>query len=250
MSNAETACHTAEKSNTLKLSIYSCESISRDQVIELAKSLTDPIGLAYSPKECVLLKLVADKWMFWNEEKVPEQSGPKKYVFDRTFELRLFSKQGEFRWLNDTDPKVTGGTATFITDSEQTLPESLNLAEWNDVSDSEDAAYYENVEALSNQYLLWGEAHPEKDEKDNQIMSNTGWSCLATGRIGKLFVPKEGTIPLGEDEEASPTSKHRVILKTREYIGLEPGLPGEHGNTTILAERLLELEVSSGIIKS
>jgi hypothetical protein len=82
------------------------------------------------------------------------------------------------------------------------------------------------LETCDDQYLLWGQGI-ERGQDDLA----SGWSWLATARIGKRAVPIAG---IGKGDGAK--------LKYREYLGLAPGKAGEsHGNVVVLEERLLEL---------
>ncbi|MEZ5940640.1 MAG: CRISPR-associated protein Csx19 [Planctomycetaceae bacterium] len=213
------------------LLIYEHQSISRGEVLELGARLREPVALTYSPRECRFARWTGNHWATWSENKEAEI----KYDFPGVYELRLFSKEGEFRWLNNPATRGNRGAASLVTDSQ--ADSSIAPAEgagW------ECATNEPCTDRLENQYLLWGEGFADGISPEHH------WSCLATGRIGKLYVPITGVSCMGDDSMSN--GQGRVILKSYEYIGIEDGLAGDHGNCAIVAERLSHLELNSGVV--
>lgn len=226
--------------NKFHLLIYEHPNISRDEVLKLGAQLSTPVVLTYSPRECRFARRTGQHWAAWSDDKKTEVT----YDFRGVYELRLFSVEGEFRWLNNPATKNEHGSASFVTDK-QSAP-SVALVEDADWKCAVDEA---GTERIDNQYLLWGEGF------DDGLPAEAHWSCLAEGRVGKLYVPVSGVdVPRDVETPQQPPSS-RVILKSYEYIGLESGMAGDHGsmagkhgNCAIIAERLSHLESSNGVV--
>ena len=239
MSTSTSAASPERQTETVELYVWSRESASLADIGDLAHSrLSQAAGLCYSPAECVLIRQIDNGWRRW----CPAQNRPVEYEFEGAYEVRLFSEEGELRWLNDPAQASDLGSASFVSDGEQAT--SAPGDGWVDAFADHSlsvAADARHVERVPNRYLLWGSAFEGASDSD--------WACLATGRIGRLHVPVRGVRPLDSEDPPDRHSKHRVLLNSFEYIGLEPGVAGrEHGNTTIVAERLVGFAADSGII--
>jgi len=181
---------------------YQAKEITLDAAISASQNhLKDAIALLYSPQKCQLAKFKEDSKLYDAYDRVIKL----QYTSIDIFEARIFNKQGELRWLNRA--KGTGDAA-FISESEVIL-QSFRLLET------------QAVEALKQQYLLWGEKAKNPSVKQ-------GWQRLASARIGKLDVPL--STPLKE--------KDRVFLNSIEYIAEVD----QFGNCAIIEERLVNLE--------
>jgi len=119
------------------------------------------------------------------------------------FEVRIFNEQAELRWLNELNGM---GKAVLLSDV------AINI--WKDV----DLHKIKVIDKLIQRYLLWGEG----------TGTNIGehWSRLSTARIGKLDVPTPDV-----------QTQERVRIKVCEYLSIID----EHGNTSVVEERLLNL---------
>ena len=180
-----------------KLYWSSQDNINLKNAIKKPK-LNNAIGLFYSPNWCKFGKL--------------EKDGIVKNLnnilnLDSVFEARIFNEEWELRWLH-----FSGGFGKGVFLSEQ--PEIAN-------SFSENSKPLNFLESIPQTYLLWGEGVVEEKEID------TGWSRLATARIGKLDVPIEGII-----------RTEGVQLVSQEYLGEID----EFGNVAVVEERLIKLE--------
>lgn len=156
------------------------------------------VGLFYSPESCFLGKVV--------ETEVTDSSG-NSINLDRVFEARIFNADYELRWLNQQ-----GGEGIAVLLSEQALTDYLTEP-------------VENLEAIDTQdqtYLLWGEGLTS-----NNLTS--GWSRLATSRLGKLDAPIAGV----------SQSKQRIKLTAKEYFRRMDEL---YGNVIVAEERLIGLQ--------
>jgi CRISPR-associated protein (TIGR03984 family) len=161
----------------------------------------EAVGLLYSPENCRLVKVTGTQMT---------DSGDAAVNLDRVFEARIFNADYELRWLNQWSGR---GTAVLI--SEQAIGDIL-------------AEPIENLEAIATQdqtYLLWGEG----------LKANlaTGWSRLATSRLGKLDVPIAGV----------SQSKPRIHLQATEYF---QRLDQLYGNVVVAEERLTGLSLFGG----
>lgn len=126
------------------------------------------------------------------------------------FEARLFNPELELHWLRDCEGSGEG-RAVYLTENAERKWEPVSIRS-----------------AREHDYLLWGRGWVGTEKLAE------GWSCLAEARIGTLYVP----IPNIDQDRC-------VQLKACEYFGLASGEAGkEHGNTVVLAERLLGLKIS------
>lgn len=165
-------------------------------------------AILYSPRRCDLANFMGGSLL-----------GPDGNRLDiaTVFEARVFNESAEFRWLNDPNPEKCHRAVILV---EQDC--SSKLPNWTP-TDSPPV-----IETLPQTYLLWGEGTGQTEHQSKPLAS--GWSELATARIGALPIP------------TSDVSKNqRVLLHSREYV-----VEAEHGNAVIFDERLLKLEVVNG----
>jgi CRISPR-associated protein (TIGR03984 family) len=163
---------------------------------------SDAVGLFYSPESCFLGKVAGTE--------VTDSIG-KSINLDRVFEARIFNADYELRWLNQQ-----GGEGITVLLSEQAIVGYL-------------AEAVEDLQAIDTQdqtYLLWGEGLAAND-------LGSGWSRLATSRLGKLDVPIAGANKQGQ----------RVKLKAKEYFQVLNDL---YGNVIVAEERLMGLQLVMG----
>jgi len=235
------------------LSIRHGERVSRSTALELLAGVEGAVVLGYSPSSCVLAVCANGRWEWWDRRL----DRPEECLFTGVYELRVFCKAGEIRWLNDSAQgrarrdDALGSAAAVWESPAPPMHDGRTFAkliphDWQVAAD-------EPVEPLDNRYLLWGEACDLwRNASDAGSEVSQRWSCLAEGRIGRLHVPVAGALPLQGDKprkgDDAREDRHHVWLHTREYIGPEPGLAGEHGNCAILAERLIRLEAGSGVV--
>jgi len=161
-----------------------------------------PVAILYTPRQCRLAVLTPEG----------ELRGPAGLMPDlsEAFEARVFSGQGELRWLHQADGR---GRAVLL--SEQDISRYL----------AEPVPDLTTVAIKDHEYLLWG--------KGTGASPAAGWSRLSAARIGTLDVP----VPDVKDGES-------VCLRAREYLALA-ATEGEedHGNVAVLEERLLGMGV-------
>jgi CRISPR-associated protein (TIGR03984 family) len=157
-----------------------------------ATAFQDAVGLFYSPGGCCLAKVSGQSI-----------DHPTAVDLQTIFEARIFNPNYELRWLNQNSGQ---GDAVLL--SEQRLEEATHDA-------------MEAIATLDQTYILWGEGMTSP-----QLPS--GWSRLATARIGKLDIPLAGV-----------ATKQRVQLKVKEYLTVSD----EHGNVGVGEERLLSLSL-------
>ena len=188
-----------------------------DAILKCAPALGTPaFALLYSPSECMLARIAgADLFTLAKKKGAPDGQPAETEYEEQTvdlepvYEARLFGPNAELRWLR------TGETGDAALLSEDEAPPHCRLADRMGAKPAE-------VEIIPGQYLLWGrgvEAQPKKMPE--------GWSRIATARIGKLDVPVAG---VAKDD--------RVVLRVNEYAQTVD----EHGNVTIIDERLCGLE--------
>lgn len=196
-------------SDPTALYIWTKEQMALDDALRAAEYLVGGapvVGLFYSPRWC-RIGLYRDG-AFKDENDAPLE-------LTHVFEGRIFSERGELRWWNDPATGFGRGKAAYLSEINRS-PEG-----W-----PHPPVGREDLFPCPNQYLLWGEGW--KPKKRTLV---AGWSCLATGRIGTLMVPFPDLPP-----------KERLQLTTIEYLGLDPGEAGQHGNVVVIEERLLKLE--------
>jgi CRISPR-associated protein (TIGR03984 family) len=174
------------------------EKITLDAAIAACQQcFKEAVGLFYSPERCFLSQVKGTA--------VTDSSGqPSK--LNRVFEARIFNANYELRWLNQT-----GGEGIAVLLSEH--PIENYLIEKVDV---------QAIETQEQTYLLWGEGLVA-----NNLTS--GWSRLATSRLGKLDVPIAGV----------SQSKQRIKLTAKEYFRRMDEL---YGNVIVAEERLTGLQ--------
>lgn len=169
---------------------------------DLGRPIDSAVAIAYSRDRCLIGRVAGTRIIDSHGNDTTDDSS--------MFEVRVFTRELELRWYSDPTAG-DGGDAVIITENA-----SLLTPEWQLVQQ------FDDLIACANQYLLWGTA--EQPGRD-------GWTTLSAQRIGAVDVP----IELGEDT--------RAVLKTIEYIGIDP-LPddlAQHGNTTVIDERLCQL---------
>lgn len=172
-----------------------------DAVSAYSTILEGAITLLYSPDSCKFLRLSNSEFEYSSAKE------RENHRLSNVFEARIFTPECELRWLNRKDGK---GDAVLLTESPQSISEFEE--EKKEIED-----------ALSQQYLLWGE--PILNPKDIQA----GWQRIAEARIGKLDIPLL---------EKLSDKQQRICLKTREYIKIL-----DYGNCAVIEERLRKLEV-------
>jgi len=176
------------------------ENINLKDAIKQQKAhLKNAIGLFYSPNWCRFGKV---------EKDGPIKSLNETLNLNLVFEARIFNEECELRWLN-----YSGGLGKAVL-----LSENPELA--NKFSYKNGALNF--LETLPQTYLLWGEGVVEEPEH------GTGWSRLATARIGKLDVPIKGI-----------KRTQGVQLCSKEYLGEIDKL---FGNVAVVEERLIKLK--------
>jgi CRISPR-associated protein (TIGR03984 family) len=170
-------------------------------VAAFQKTLTDDgaTALFYAPARCILAKVAQDG-------SATDSSGHPVTLND-VFEARVFHRNAELRWLNDPSAQRQHRTAILsvrkldVALTEASLPGTV-------------------VGTLEQTYLLWGTG----DTRTAGLAS--GWSRLATPRIGKLDVPLAGV-----------NAEQRVVVRAIEYL-----CEFADGNVAVAEERLVGLE--------
>ena len=168
----------------------------KDAIKQQEAHLKNAIGLFYSPNWCRFGKV---------EKDGPIKSLNETLNLNLVFEARIFNEECELRWLN-----YSGGLGKAVLLSEN--PELANKFSYK--SDSLNC-----LTTLPQKYLLWGEG------TDKEICS--GWSRLATARIGKLDVPIEGI-----------KRTQGVQLVSKEYLDEID----DFGNVAVVEERLIKMQ--------
>ena len=162
----------------------------------------DAVGLFYSPESCFLSQVKGTE---------VKDSGGNTVKLDRVFEARIFNAEYELRWLNQE-----GGEGIAVLLSEQSIKNYL----------TEKVDDLQAIDIQEQTYLLWGEVLAV-----NNLVS--GWSRLATSRLGKLDVPISGATKQGQ----------RVKLKATEYFQVLDDL---YGNVIVAEERLMGFQLVMG----
>lgn len=171
------------------------------------KALEGAIALLYSPQSCTLARLASDGTLRDASDGEAFQ-GDRAITVTNVFEARLFNAVCELRWLN----RLAGvGDAALIAEAAQ--PSLTGFV----------ATDPQACEALSQQYLLWGELARSQPNVDS-------WRRLADARIGKLDIPMTQKF----------TQDQRVYLKTHEYLAPAD----DYGNMAVIEERLVKLEIA------
>jgi CRISPR-associated protein (TIGR03984 family) len=144
-------------------------------------------------------------------ERLVTSSGPAE--LDEVFQLRLFTPKTELRWVHTGSRR---GTAVTLSESDAG-PEGWTM-------DSADVD-----EVLDGQYALWGRRF--------MPLASAGWCRAVEGRIGWIDVP--AATPTPSDPERDWPEQY-LALCFREYLTSD-----EHGNATVLDERLTGITVAT-----
>ncbi len=158
----------------------------------------EAVALFYSPERCLLGKVAS--------ASVTDSSNAAVNL-DRVFEARIFNTDYELRWLNQHSGE---GTAVLL--SERAIASYL----------TEPLGDLVAIDTQTHTYLLWGEGLSAPSLQ-------TGWSRLATSRLGKLDVPIAGV----------SQSQQRIKLTATEYFQRMDEL---YGNVRVAEERLTGLQ--------
>jgi CRISPR-associated protein (TIGR03984 family) len=172
-----------------------------DALKNCAECFSDAVGLFYSPESCKFGKVQGDQ--------ITDEAG-KGLDLNRVFEARIFNRQSEFRWLNQSNRM---GKTILL--SENDIEKYLNQ--------TEDALKIDEINIINGQYLLWGEGTGKKEIKPDREIERD-WSYLSAARIGKLAVPVAGI-----------EHKDRVKLEFIEYLNI----CDDYGNVAVVEERLI-----------
>ncbi len=162
-----------------------------------ASALSDGVAILYSPSSCQFAKMQTDGTLRDFQDTIID--------FKDVFEVRIFNKNCELRWLNERNGK---GRSVLISES------SISTYLSNFIED------LKALDVIRQQYILWG--------KGVSNTSTSGWGKLVEARIGTLYVPVTGLTP-----------NKRVYLKAVEYIKEVD----DNGNVAVVEERLTGLEV-------
>lgn len=163
---------------------------------DVFNSRISAFALLYAPRWCRFAKP--------ESTGILTDSSGQLVEVDEVFEARIFSNAAELRWLHVENGL---GRAVLLSESKHNCFES------------EDEVLC--LEGIDGTYLVWGQGV--------KPLKKSGWSRLATARIGPLDVPLENV-----------GANQYVHIVTREYIVTEP----KFGNAYIFDERLLRLEVA------
>jgi CRISPR-associated protein (TIGR03984 family) len=176
------------------------------------------VALLYSPTRCQLARLEGDGQL----------TGPGPAVgpidLGGVFEARVFGPAWELRWLNDATAAAATGAAVLLVEAPAGQPPPAPPPPYQP---GEQVAA---VAVLDRHYLLWGEGILPQATRAPLPPLATGWSWLATARIGAFPVPLAG---LGPND--------RAVLRAREYLAV---LDARHGNVGVAEERLLGLDLA------
>lgn len=190
----------------------------------VAPKLDSAIGLCYTPTECYFARYDHDGLWHLRLLSCGQRLEEQPVSLDSChgpYEVRLFDRKKELRWLCNPEDSERRGTAVVVGQDIDTDPFGGlgGKSQRHDIPISEE---------LPSQYLLWGQCDSQRYELPS------GWSCLWEPRIPPLWVPF-----------AELPANKRLTLKLIEYIGRDPGLAGEHGNCSVVMERLTCLELAS-----
>jgi CRISPR-associated protein (TIGR03984 family) len=168
-------------------------------------------GTTLSPEGAVLLAYSPRRCFFARLGPDGTATGAAGAPIDlrEVYEVRAFHSEAELRWRNDPGRSRRHQTV-ILADRELGL--ALSPRPQPGVRGR-----------LRQTYLLWGGG-------DDSAGLGAGWSRLSNRRIGSLDVPLGGVRP-----------GQRVLLQAVEYL-----TEGEHGNVSVLDERLVGLEVAGG----
>lgn len=176
---------------------YAKDRIKLEEALNrFSHCLEQAIGLFYSVNACRFGKI--DR----KDGRIVVMHKQEEIALEGVFEARVFNEASELRWLNEY-----GGTGTAVL---------LREAPIDDIKEMEAIETIEAIATLEQTYVLWGEG--------TNADIDSGWSRLATARVGKLDVPI-----------ANVGKNGRVYLRSREYLGKT----GQYSNVCILEERLI-----------
>lgn len=197
--------------------------LTLQEALEVAQPMFEgqqAIALLYSPRKCSFVRLEGERL----RDSQGEQVDPVG-----VFEARIFNRDAELRWLNQSGGK---GRAVLLTQAELSFDFQASLPE--DVS-------FTALKTLGQTYLLWGEG--------TTIKSHNGWSLLTTARIGRLEIPLDGVraherVHLHALEYLAEVDAAGKIVDALSAPATEEEKPLRHGNIAVMEERLLYLEVA------
>lgn len=195
------------EANTVSLTLHVLSTSSPkslDDCIREFKSLAalssenPAVGWAMLPESCAAIRMTDSDW----QQEPPAQSGQRT-----PFEVRLFTKAYDFRWLQ-ARPGL--GHAAIVTELPVTEPELATLgAHWKLVC-------HDQVEPIREQnYLVWGKVFSS--------VPDSAWATMTDARIGEIQVPV-----------SNANEKQNVVLKYVEYMHEADG----DGNVVVFEERL------------
>ncbi len=156
------------------------------------------VGWAISPDSCAAMRMTDS-----DVQQMPSDSS----VQGKPFEVRLFTKDYDVRWLQ-VRPGL--GRAAIVTELHVNDSELATLGEnWK-------LACHEQVEPIRDQnYLVWG--------KVLASVPDSAWTTMTDARIGEIQVPV-----------SNANKGQSVVLKYVEYLHEAD----EDGNVVVFEERL------------
>jgi CRISPR-associated protein (TIGR03984 family) len=204
---------------TGRLYIRAKDHVALDAAAEsLAKAQPrgDAVALVYAPQFCAFARLTSRRRLQGPPDaKFRGPDGPDRFhdrVLAEAYEVRLFCKDWELRWLRDG----ASGRAALLAGESGLAPDVFGDSVLEpEEPDRELPAKNADARngALNNCYLLWGErGEPSEDEKR---LIEGDWTKLTSARIGALWVPFRIEPPA-----------RRIQLTTREYWrrGVSPAM--------------------------
>ena len=153
------------------------------------------------------------------------------------YEARVFGPDFELRWLMD-DEDGSVGQAAIVGSSVRIPPELRGFGK---------EALKCMATELDCPILLWGGAGPSEGV-GCEVTGDGRWACLEHTRIGKIWVPvsaaQDRSLTVSCEDAGTPRLTQAVQLCHREYIGVDGSTElGEHGNASVLADRLVRIEL-------
>jgi CRISPR-associated protein (TIGR03984 family) len=194
------------------------ENITLLQALEQCQNvLAKAIALLYTPTHCLFAQVSSAA----NQTVALLNANGQAIALTDIFEARVFNPTAELRWLNDRN-----GSGRAVLLSEDNAISAYLETTVAEVPDLELAGLPKQslLITLDQTYILWGQGTQKQPDT-----LRTGWSRLASARIGKLDVPL-----------ANVKHLQYVKLKVREYLQTVD----EHGNVAVVEERLVALEVA------
>jgi CRISPR-associated protein (TIGR03984 family) len=195
------------EANTVSLTLHVLSTNSPkslDDCIREFKSLAalssenPAVGWAMSPDNCAAMRMTDS-----DVQQMPSDSS----LQGKPFEVRLFTKDYDFRWLQ-VRPGL--GQAAIVTERDVNESQLAALKNWKLVC-------HEQVEPIRDQnYLVWG--------KVLASVSDSAWATMTDARIGEIQVPVSNA---NKDQSV-------VVLKYVEYLQEAD----EDGNVVVFEERL------------